>query len=72
MPENVILTKDGRTERLDFGLVSRKKTLWKELRPADPSGGGLFRQPVIARESETYFYAVTRHLSSPFLVEGVG
>ncbi len=54
-----------------FDLATRKKTLWKELRPADPTGASLVYQPVIARDGEIYLYAVTRSLSNLFLVEGV-
>ncbi len=54
-----------------FDLATRKKTLWKELRPADPTGASLVYQPVIARDGEIYFYTVTRALSNLFLVEGL-
>jgi hypothetical protein len=54
-----------------FDLESRKRTLWKELRPAEPSGTRVVYNPVIARDGEVYLYTVFRQLTNLFLVEGL-
>jgi hypothetical protein len=54
-----------------FDLATRERTLWRELRPADPPGVEVVYGPVIARDGEVYFYTVFRRRSNLFLVEGL-
>lgn len=54
-----------------FNVETRKRTLWKELRPVEPSGARVVYNPVIARNGEVYFYTVFRNLSNLYVVEGL-
>jgi serine/threonine protein kinase/Tol biopolymer transport system component len=54
-----------------FDLASRKRALWKELRPADPAGARIAYMPVIAQDGDVYFYTVLRGLNNLYLVEGL-
>jgi hypothetical protein len=54
-----------------FSIETRKRMLWKELRPVEPSGARVVYNPVIARDGEVYFYTVYRNLSNLYVVEGL-
>jgi Tol biopolymer transport system component len=54
-----------------FDLGTRTRTLWKELRPRDPSGAWFVYQPVLARDGEVYFYTLIRELDNLYLVDGL-
>jgi Tol biopolymer transport system component len=41
---------------VQFNVETRKRTLWKELRLAEPSGASVVYNPVIARDGEVTFY----------------
>jgi Tol biopolymer transport system component len=52
-------------------LTTGKKTLWKELAPADAAGVGYLSPPSITHDGSAYVYNYTRVLSELYLVEGV-
>jgi hypothetical protein len=54
-----------------FDLTSRKRTPWRELRPADLSGAYVASLPVIALDGDAYFYTVLRVLTNLYLVDGL-
>ncbi|HEY6928868.1 MAG TPA: hypothetical protein VJA66_04250, partial [Thermoanaerobaculia bacterium] len=52
-------------------VATGKKTLWKELTPADAAGVGYLSPPSITPDGRGYVYNYTRVLSELYLVEGV-
>jgi Tol biopolymer transport system component len=52
-------------------LTTGKKTLWKELAPADSAGVGFISPPSITPDGRAYAYNYHRVLSELYLVEGV-
>ena len=52
-------------------LSSGKRTLWKELSPADPVGVFFIRPPHIANDGKSYAYNYSRILSDLYVVDGL-
>jgi Tol biopolymer transport system component len=52
-------------------VATGKKTLWRELAPADAAGVGYLSPPSITPDGRGYVYNYTRVLSELYLVEGV-
>jgi eukaryotic-like serine/threonine-protein kinase len=52
-------------------VATGKKTLWKDLAPADAAGVGYLSPPSITQDGRAYVYNYTRVLSELYLVEGV-
>jgi Tol biopolymer transport system component len=52
-------------------LASGKRTLWKELSPADPIGVFFIRPPHIANDGKSYAYNYGRILSDLYVVDGL-
>jgi hypothetical protein len=56
-------------DRLELG--TRRRTLWKELAPADPAGLLGFWAVQLAPDGEAYAYSFWRLLSDLYLAEGL-
>jgi hypothetical protein len=52
-------------------VTTGKRTLWRELAPADSAGVGYLSPASITRDGRAYVYNYTRVLSELYLVEGV-
>jgi len=52
-------------------ITTGKKTLWKELAPADSAGVSYLSPPAITPDGKAYVYNYNRMLSELYLVEGV-
>jgi WD40-like Beta Propeller Repeat len=61
-----------RTGRIDrYDLMTGRQTLWKHLRPADPTGVTTVQMGPITPDGRSYAYSFMRVLSDLYLVEGL-
>ena len=68
----VFLAKDGPPLRIDhLDLASGKRTLWKELQFADPTGARTIARFQLTPDGKSYCYSFVRALSRLYVVEGL-
>ncbi len=58
-------------EIVRIDLDSRKRSVWKELRPADPAGVVTVAPTDVTPDGRRYLYTFVREISDLFLVEGL-
>ncbi|MCA1561509.1 MAG: hypothetical protein LC753_10290 [Acidobacteria bacterium] len=59
----------ARVERLE--ISTGKRTLWKELRPADRAGVFGISNVIVAPDGKSYAYTVASSVGSVYLAEGI-